>query len=147
MLVTVETDINSLRTSATELVAADIVEIKKSGGLLDTMLQEMSSHHGVGIAANQLGDPRAVIIVVDGKKPVAFVNPKIIDKNPQTTRESESCLSVPGRTVKVPRAKGITVRSMDVAGKTVTEKFRGTTAIRIQHECDHLNGVLITDYE
>ena len=109
--------------------------------LCDTMLV----NKGIGLAANQIGVPYRVFAMRTEPMTVCF-NPLIVDKSTKETLLEEGCLTFPGFFVKVPRADIIKVRYTEPNGQTVTKKFAGMTARIFQHELDHLDGKLFTDY-
>ena len=95
-----------------------------------------------GLAAVQIGVLKKVIVVKRGEKFVPMINPTIVKKSVQTYLMEESCLSLEGAT-KVRRHREIRVTYSDSNGKSKCENFKGYLAEIIQHECDHLNGILI----
>ncbi len=108
--------------------------------MLDTAKE--FGEHCVGLACIQIGVPKRVIIVRQGEKFVPYRNPSIIGKSTKTYSAEESCLSLEGkRTVR--RHKQIKLLYVDRNGKSKIEVFSGFIAQIIQHECDHLNGILI----
>ena len=109
--------------------------------LCDTML----INNGVGLAANQIGIPYRVFAMRTEPLTVCF-NPIIVDRSTKETLLEEGCLTFPGFFVKVPRADIIKVRYAEPSGQVVTKKFAGMTARIFQHELDHLEGKLFTDY-
>ncbi len=92
-----------------------------------------------GLAANQLGYNLRVIVVRVNKKYKAFINPEIVFKS-GSKRSEEGCFSFPGKTTTVERATTIMVKASNLPG---ARKFKGMEAICFQHECDHLDGVLV----
>lgn len=128
------------------------------GELLDLateMRQIMKQHNGMGLAANQVGDLRRVIIVElpedkQSNEPgipfTILVNPKITNTNSKTDKMSEGCLSVPAVEIEIERPTEVTVMAQSIAGEPLKIRAKGIFARILQHEIDHLNGVLITDY-
>jgi peptide deformylase len=130
--------------------------------LVKNMTETMKAANGLGLAAPQVGVSLRLFIVDKGyldyaalpeeerKKtkesfsPLAFINPEIIDKNGSNSI-SEGCLSVPGYNAEVQRAAEITLKYSDTDGKEQIIKASGLTAIAIQHEMDHLDGILFID--
>lgn len=113
--------------------------------MLDTMYEE----EGIGLAANQIGlDLNMLIIDVshidETGGPQVLINGEIIDSAGEETME-EGCLSLPGLRLDITRPEEITVRYQTMEGSEKTEKFCGLAARVIQHELDHLNGILIVD--
>jgi peptide deformylase len=114
------------------------------------MLEKMYDSDGVGIAAPQIGVSKRIIIVdVDpydlSKDPIALINPEIVDKQGQESAE-EGCLSVPDIRGEVKRAERVTVEALDLDGKKVRIEATELLARALQHEIDHLNGVLFIDH-
>jgi peptide deformylase len=122
-------------------------EIRK---LMDDMLETMYAAPGIGLAAIQVGIPKRVIVIdlsKEGeKKPLYFVNPKIIVKSKNNSTYEEGCLSVPGQFAEVDRPEQCHVRYLDYNGQKKELKAEGLLATCIQHEIDHLEGILFIDY-
>jgi len=115
--------------------------------LIAEMTQVMKAAVGMGLAANQIGDPRAVFIldVEQNGHIEVFVNPEIVQGSCLIDFE-EGCLSVPGITAVTQRYNLITLRYYDmILSEIVTKEISGTKAVAIQHEVDHLNGKLYID--
>lgn len=114
-------------------------------GLISDMKTWIKKAGGVGLAAVQIGILKRVILVEfdDGLR--AFINPEIIRKSWKKTAIEEGCLSVPGKNGYVKRSETIILKSLDENGKEHKLRFSGLAAIVIQHEVDHLNGVLFID--
>jgi peptide deformylase len=114
--------------------------------LIDDMCKTMHDEGGVGLAATQVGQDRRVIVFdVSGVGNVfAFINPEIIDSGGEIVSE-EGCLSIPGYFSEVKRAKNITVKALNRKGEEVTLSLEGFPAVVVQHEIDHLNGILFID--
>jgi peptide deformylase len=100
---------------------------------------------GIGLAAPQVGLPHRILVMDDGQGGAqALINPEIETRS-GTVREEEGCLSLPGIFGVVERSKTITVRAMDSDGKAVSLEATGLKARIVQHELDHLDGVLFID--
>jgi peptide deformylase len=115
--------------------------------LVDNMFKTMHTNEpqGVGLAAPQVGIPIALFIYeLDDDKGV-IINPEIIEKKGKESGE-EGCLSVPGVFGPVERATEIVVKAINIKGKRIVLKVKGFKARVFQHETDHLNGILFTDY-
>lgn len=112
--------------------------------LIDTAtVHSMESTGGcVGLAAPQIGVHRRAIVAMIGNKFIPFINPTIIKKSPETFIATEGCLSLDGKR-EVKRHKNIKVAYTTPQGKNKIQAFSGFPAQIIQHECDHLNGILI----
>jgi peptide deformylase len=122
-------------------------EIKK---LMDDMLETMYAAPGIGLAAIQVGIPKRVIVMdlskTEKKTPLFFVNPKIIVKSENNSTYEEGCLSVPGQFAEVSRPDQCHISYLDYNGKKKELKAVGLLATCIQHEMDHLEGILFIDY-
>lgn len=134
-----------LRTKA-KPVAEVTPEIQR---IVDDMFETMYDENGVGLAATQVDiHQRIVVIDVSENKenPLVLINPEIINKSEQTFINEEGCLSVPGNYAKVTRHEEVTVKALDYDGNEFTLEAQELLAICIQHELDHLAGVLFVDY-
>jgi len=130
--------------------ANPITEITEATSvIIDDMLATMYDEKGVGLAATQV-DIHQRIVVMDvsenNDQPIILINPEIIAKSDETLINEEGCLSVPGVYAKVNRHKTCTVKALDRHGKEFTLDGEELLSICIQHELDHLNGVLFVDY-
>ena len=119
--------------------------------LMDDMLQTMLDAPGIGLAAIQIGVPRRVIVLnisqeKNKKNPMYFVNPVIKNKSNELSRYEEGCLSLKNVFVEVDRPNMCEVEYLDYNGEKRNLKCDGLLATCIQHEVDHLNGVLMVDY-
>ncbi|HEY3666622.1 MAG TPA: peptide deformylase [Polyangiaceae bacterium] len=117
--------------------------------LVDDMAETMYDAPGCGLAANQIGvDHRIFVVDCAGEDEpsqlLVFINPEIIEKDGVLTWE-EGCLSFPGVTEEIKRAERVMVRALDRSGKSFELEADGLLAVAIQHETDHLNGVLMID--
>jgi len=111
----------------------------------EDMLATMREHEGVGLAANQVGRLRRVLVAGVEEEEYVLVNPAIEASSEETETGAEGCLSIPGIQVDVERPVAVTVSGQDAAGKPVRLEAEGLLARVIQHEIDHLDGVLILD--
>ena len=131
------------------------VDYKQSKQIANKMIMFMLSNknineNSIGLACNQLGLNGRIIIVKIKNKWVSFINPDITYKSDETIITDESCLSVPNKTIKVERSKTIMIIDDKSTNKNKCKngmKFTDMDAIVIQHEIDHLNGIIITDKE
>lgn len=113
---------------------------------LDEMVILMKKKSGVGLAAPQIGiSERFFVVQVPGEEPIAFVNPEILGTSLETADFTEGCLSVPGVWGNVSRPAAVRIQSVDAYGKVFRLNADGYLARIIQHEYDHLNGVLFVD--
>lgn len=119
----------------------------KEKALAQDMLETMRSARGVGLAAPQVGISKRLIVIEalgEDAEPLALVNPKILKKKGKSSY-CEGCLSVPELTSDVTRPEWIAVEALDLDGKPVKIETGGLLARVIQHEADHLDGVLFID--
>ncbi len=130
-----------LRKKCPEVEEVD-KEIKK---LLDDMADTMYHDEGIGLAAPQVGVLKRAIVVDVGEGLTALANPKILWRQGKATGP-EGCLSLPGIFLKIKRSQEVIVEGIDKNGETKQIGAAGLYARTLQHEIDHLNGVLITDH-
>ena len=119
--------------------------------LMDDMLDTMYAAPGIGLAAIQIGVPKRIIVLdisrdEDKKEPRYFINPVIKNKNNETSKYEEGCLSVPDQFAEIERPNECEVEYLDYNGKKQLLKTDGLLATCIQHEMDHLEGILFIDY-
>ena len=123
---------------------------KKEQQLMDDMLDTMYAANGIGLAAIQIGVPKNVVVIdlnKDNKKlPMFFVNPKITSKSKSLKKYEEGCLSIPNLFAEIERPSECEIQYLDYFGKEKTLKANGLLATCIQHEVDHLKGILFIDY-
>ncbi|EKD58636.1 MAG: hypothetical protein ACD_56C00081G0002 [uncultured bacterium] len=113
--------------------------------LISSMLETMYGNNGVGLAATQVGsDLRLCVIEVDGEQYV-LINPQITSKSKNKVISEEGCLSFPGQYFPISRYSEVQVRYTDEFGKAAKIKGHGLLARALQHELDHLDGILIID--
>ena len=122
-------------------------EIRK---LINDMLETMYAAPGIGLAAIQVGVPKNIIVIdlskEEEKKPLHFINPKIIAKSNNHSTYEEGCLSVPGQFAEIDRPNQCHINYLDYNGIQQELKAEGLLATCIQHEMDHLKGILFIDY-
>jgi len=119
--------------------------------LMDDMVQTMYDAPGIGLAAIQIGVPKRVIVIDLSKKdekknPMYFVNPEILIKSENDATYEEGCLSVPNQFAEINRPDKCKVKYIDYDGKEKVLEAEGLLATCIQHEMDHLEGILFIDY-
>ena len=119
--------------------------------LMDDMLDTMYEAPGIGLAAIQIGVPKRIIVMDIGrdenkKEPRYFVNPVILNKNEEKAKYEEGCLSVPDQFAEIERPNSCEIEYLDYEGKKQLLKADGLLATCIQHEMDHLEGILFIDY-
>jgi peptide deformylase len=113
---------------------------------IDAMFETMDANKGVGLAANQVGKAvRVAVIDADGHR-IALVNPRITASGGVREAEEEGCLSIPDVFADVDRPTEVTLEALDRDGKSYTLETSGLLARAIQHEIDHLDGVLFIDH-
>jgi len=118
--------------------------------LIRDMFDTMYESEGIGLAATQVGVAKRVIVVDvspadEAASPIALVNPEIIGREGELTTCMEGCLSVPGVQGEVSRSEGVVVSGLNENGEPVTLRAGGILARCLQHELDHLDGVLFID--
>jgi peptide deformylase len=118
--------------------------------LMNDMLDTMYAAPGIGLAAIQVGIPKNIVVIdlskEEEKKPLYFINPKIILKSSNKTTYEEGCLSVPGQFAEIDRPDQCHINYLDYNGRQQELKAKGLLATCIQHEMDHLEGILFIDY-
>ena len=124
---------------------------KKEQELMTDMLETMYAANGIGLAAIQVGVPQRIIVMdickeENKKEPRFFVNPIIKNKDPYKATYEEGCLSVPNQFAEVDRPSKCEVEYLDYNGNKQLLKAEGLLATCIQHEMDHLEGILFIDY-
>jgi peptide deformylase len=120
-------------------------------GLATDMLDTMYDAPGIGLAAIQLGVPKRMLVIDlskedEEKKPQVYINPEILHFSEERSTYEEGCLSIPDYYAEVERPANITVKFVGIDGKEHTLEADGLLATCLQHEIDHLNGVLFIDY-
>ena len=124
---------------------------KDEQSLMDDMLETMYAANGIGLAAIQIGIPKRIIVMDISKdenkrEPRYFVNPIIINRDKLKSTYEEGCLSVPNQFAEIDRPKNCDVEYLDYNGEKKLLKAEGLLATCIQHEMDHLEGILFIDY-
>ena len=135
-----------LRKKSTKVEKVD----NKIKALMDDMLETMYNAPGIGLAAIQIGIPKRVVVMDisknEKKEPIYFINPKIIWKSDLNSIYEEGCLSIPNQFAKIERPEKCHVKYLDYNGKEKILKAEGLLSTCIQHEIDHLDGILFIDY-
>ncbi|WP_454288397.1 peptide deformylase [Rhizobium arsenicireducens] len=136
-----------LRQVSTSIERVD-ADLRK---LVDDMLETMYEAPGIGLAAIQVGVPRRLLVIDiskedEGKRPLVFINPEIIASSDERSVYEEGCLSIPDYYAEVERPASVTVKSIDRDGKEQVTEAEGLLATCLQHEIDHLNGILFIDH-
>ncbi len=146
-ILTVDTDMAQLKTLSTPVDGVD----DDLRALMDDMLETMYDAPGIGLAAIQVGVAKRVIVMdlakgEDAPEPRYFVNPEILWISEETAPYEEGCLSVPEIYDEVERPSQVKLRYLNYQGEQIEEDAEGLFAVCIQHEMDHLNGVLFIDH-
>ena len=133
------------KSSIVEKVDKDIQK------LMDDMLETMYAAPGIGLAAIQVGVAKRIIVLDIAPKdsprnPMYFINPEIIEKSENQSTYEEGCLSVPGQFAEINRPEKCHIKYLDYNGEKKEIKAEGMLATCIQHEMDHLEGILFIDY-
>ena len=119
--------------------------------LLDDMLKTMYAAPGIGLAAVQIGILKRIIVIDISKKeekknPIFLINPEIIFQSKETSIYEEGCLSLPGQYAEIERPAKCKINYIDYHGKKAELEAEGLLSTCVQHEIDHLNGILFIDY-
>ncbi|MDE9482875.1 peptide deformylase [Xenorhabdus bovienii] len=127
----------------------DVTHVDEIQTLIDDMLDTMyDTDNGIGLAAPQVGRKEAVLIIdisPNRDQPMVLVNPKIVEKEHRVVNQ-EGCLSIPGYYADVERFEKVKVEALDRHGKAITVESEDFLSIVMQHEIDHLNGIVFIDY-
>jgi peptide deformylase len=134
-----------LRSTAVETIDAAVL------ALLDDMLETMYVEDGVGLAAIQVGVPKRLIVADIHRKdeppaPIKLINPELLWQSDELLAHEEGCLSLPDQFAEVARPARARIRYLDETGATQEREFEGVRAICLQHEIDHLEGILFVDH-
>ena len=146
-ILTVDTDLATLKKTSAPVARVD----DSLRALMDDMLETMYAAPGIGLAAIQVGEPVRVIVMdlsrgEGEKEPRYFVNPQIVWASEETAPYEEGCLSVPDIYDEVERPAKVKLRYLNYQGEPVEEEADDMFAVCIQHEMDHLNGILFIDH-
>ena len=121
--------------------------------LMDDMLETMYEHNGIGLAATQVGIDKRVIVVdvADSRKdekpdPYQIANPELVETSQEEVASQEGCFSVPGYFADVVRPATCTIKGLDRNNNEITIKADGLLGVCLQHEIDHLDGILFVDH-
>ena len=113
--------------------------------IAENMYKSMQNDKGIGLAGPQVGVDKQILVVESNGEYTTYINPEITYFSKSTLSTEEGCLSLPGIFGYVTRAKKIHIKYKDVEGKTNKEKLKGLYSVILQHEVDHLNGILFID--
>ncbi|MDP2934840.1 MAG: peptide deformylase [bacterium] len=140
-----------LRKKSLLIESVDLPAGRQGEKILDLakdMIQTMIRNNGVGLAACQIGmNVRMFVINEDLTKKQIFINPEIFKMSKKTEICDEGCLSFPNLFKKIPRAKSLKIKAIDENGKEFKLKAKGLFARAIQHEMEHLDGILLVDHD
>ncbi len=117
---------------------------KRISRLIQNMIETMYAADGVGLAAPQVGVSKKIVVIDVGDGPIVLINPKIVSGSGEDI-DVEGCLSIPGKQAYVKRMAEVVVEALDGEGKPIKIEGRGYLARALQHEIDHLNGILFID--
>ena len=147
--------LKQILTEPNKILRQKSVVVEKVDGelqkLMDDMLETMYAAPGIGLAAIQVGVPKRVIVMdlsrqEEPKNPMFFINPEISNKSENNSIYEEGCLSVPGQFAEINRPNSCLVKYLDYYGQPKEINATGLLATCIQHEVDHLEGILFIDY-
>ncbi|MBD2814114.1 peptide deformylase [Xenorhabdus sp. Flor] len=127
----------------------DVTYVENVQSLIDDMLETMyDTDNGIGLAAPQVGRKEAVLVIdisPERNQPLVLINPKIVEKERRVVNQ-EGCLSIPGYYADVERFEKVKVEALDRHGKAITVESEDFLSIIMQHEIDHLHGIIFIDY-
>jgi peptide deformylase len=120
-------------------------------GLIDDLAETMYAHEGVGLAASQIGEFVCALVIDVAQKEgaphlIELVNPEVVALSEEQSEREEGCLSFPEEMAEVRRPSEVTVKAFDRAGSSFEITGQGLLAVALQHEIDHINGILFVDH-
>jgi len=141
---------NKILAKKIEKVALEDIKNGSYNELVLEMKKAMKENAGIGLAANQIGKDLSIFVIdeklaLEGKVPEVFFNPEITEYSKDQDELEEGCLSIPEYGALIKRSKKIMFKAIDEQGKKIKFKARGFLARVLQHETDHLNGIVIKD--
>ena len=146
-LMNIDRDTEILRTPCAEVDLGDLlVNRQKYEDIFADMLAVMQQNNGIGLAANQAGYSLRMCIVAVSRTPIYMINPRIAFLSGERNKALEGCLSCPGEQVIVRRSSSATINYYDLNGTLQKLRTNGLTARCVQHEVDHLDGIVIRDH-
>jgi peptide deformylase len=140
-MIEINKDIRFLRKKSKKVTKID----KGIRELVSEMVKVMNENNGIGLAACQIHELKRVVVMKNNDSFITLINPLIIGKSKEKAIMEEGCLSLPGCLIEVERAEKITVNAIDLDENELIIDLEGVDARVIQHEIDHLDGILITD--
>jgi len=138
------TEPNKILRTKSAPIAGEKIKTPEFQALISDMVETMKHANGVGLAANQIGVTERLIIA-QIKEPAPLINPEIVSHSLLKTKSEEGCLSVPGKWGYVRRHKSVKIKALDRNGQEIRMSLDGLPAIVVQHEIDHLDGILFID--
>lgn len=138
-----------VRTFGDPVLKSRATPVKSFDGTLEklaeNMLETMRGHEGVGLAANQVGRLKRILVAAIEDEEFVLVNPKIEEKGEETSKDNEGCLSIPEIQVEVERPVAVKISAQNLSGEPWELETEGLLARIFQHEIDHLDGLTILD--
>jgi peptide deformylase len=113
--------------------------------LAASMISTMEKNQGIGLAANQVGILKQIIVVLVNEEPQVMINPEILDISKEYCIMNEGCLSFPNKFLEIERPEKVKIKYRKLSGHPVVETYDGLTARIILHEIDHLSGIVFTE--
>jgi peptide deformylase len=136
---------NKLNNHQLKTVCEEVLEGEDVWPLIEGMKESMTRGQGIGLAANQVGSTKRVIMIYTQGFQQIFINPVITKKYGGKVTSKEGCLSFPGKTAIVVRSKQIIVEGFTPEWKPIKRKLKGLASYCVQHEVDHLDGITCFD--
>ena len=135
---------NNELCEATRDIPKESINAETFSQIGSAMLEVLRKEGGIGLSANQVGLPLNMCVIdLEVNNPMILLNPRVIKTSTTKVLNKEGCLSLPGTVVSVERYKEVTVEYEDVTGKTKTVEAKDILSYCLQHEIDHLNGILM----
>lgn len=142
IVTTESSDRDILRKKAVRVTDPTAPEVRT---LVSEMVEAMRAYDGVGLAAPQIGRPLRLFVIEVGGRVSVFFNPRIVSSSEETCVSEEGCLSVPGQYFMIQRPRSVTMEYEDIDGRKCRMDAEGFLATVLQHEFDHLDGILVID--
>ncbi len=141
---------NKILAKTTEKVSVKEIKNGSFKELVLKMKEAMKENVGIGLAANQINEDLSIFVIdeklaTENSSPDVFFNPEITEYSKNSDEMEEGCLSIPGYDANIKRSKKIKIKALDENGNKIKLKARGFLARVLQHETDHLNGLVIKD--
>jgi peptide deformylase len=139
------TNPNELLREKSALVPVEEITSPETQELIENMIETMHASSGIGLAASQVGVHKRILIATIEKEDVVLINPEMTSKSLRTIITEEGCLSIPGVFGMVKRFRRMNLRAYNRAGEQIEMKLEGMPSVIVQHEMDHLDGILFID--